>query len=55
MLYTTVEDQPLSILDPRTGTSLDDEPPSADAYNHAVVAGGRLYVTNGRILDAYSP
>lgn len=55
VLYATVENQPLAILDPRTGATLDDQPQVSDARGHAVVVGGRLFVTDGRVLDAYSP
>jgi outer membrane protein assembly factor BamB len=54
VLYATVENQPLAILDPRTGASLDPDPMVAGARGHAVVVGGRLYVTDGRVLDVYS-
>jgi hypothetical protein len=26
-----------------------------DVHGHAVIAGGRLYVTNGRVLDVFTP
>jgi outer membrane protein assembly factor BamB len=54
VLYVAAHSQPLAMLDPATGESLDPDPLIADTYGHPVLAAGRLYVTTGRILDAFS-
>jgi outer membrane protein assembly factor BamB len=53
VVYVTAEDQPLTMLEPSTGNVVDDSSPIADGYGHPVIVDGRLYVTSGRLLDAY--
>jgi outer membrane protein assembly factor BamB len=55
VVYTPIEDGWLTIRDARTGADLEDVPIAGDVHGHAVVAGGRLYVTNGRVLDVFAP
>ncbi|WP_204004839.1 outer membrane protein assembly factor BamB family protein [Virgisporangium aurantiacum] len=55
VVYAPIEDGWLAIRDARTGDDLDDLPLVGDVHGHAVVTGGHLYVTNGRVLDVFTP
>jgi outer membrane protein assembly factor BamB len=55
VVYAPIEDGWLAIRDARTGDDLDDQPLVGDVHGHAVVTGGHLYVTNGRVLDVFTP
>jgi outer membrane protein assembly factor BamB len=55
VLYVPVENGYLNVRDVRTGNDLENMPIVNDVREHAVVAGGRLYVTNGRVLDVFTP
>jgi outer membrane protein assembly factor BamB len=43
----------MKLLDAATGATFNDEEPYVGIVAHAVVANGWLYVTTGRVLDAY--
>jgi outer membrane protein assembly factor BamB len=53
VLYVPAERQPLAILEPSTGNVLDDSSPIAGVFGHPVIVDGRLYVTDGRLLDTF--
>lgn len=55
VVYAPIEDGWLVMRDARTGADLEDLPLVSGVHGHAVVAGGRLYVTNGRVLDVFTP
>ena len=55
VVYAPTEGGWLVIRDARDGGNLEDLPMVGDVRGHAVVAGGRLYVTNGRVLDVFVP
>jgi outer membrane protein assembly factor BamB len=55
VVYAPIEDGWLAIRDARTGDDLEDLPLVGDVREHAVVAGGHLYVSNGRVLDVFTP
>lgn len=55
VVYAPIEDGWLVMRDARDGSDLEDLPMVGDVREHAVVAGGRLYVTNGRVLDVFVP
>jgi outer membrane protein assembly factor BamB len=55
VVYAPIEDGWLVMRDARNGSDLEDLPMVGDVHEHAVVAGGRLYVTNGRVLDVFIP
>lgn len=55
VLYATVSGRAVHPLNAATGDLLDDDPPYDGAVGHPVVVNGRLYVTTGRLLDAYTP
>jgi outer membrane protein assembly factor BamB len=42
-------------LDATNGTNLDPDAPEQGVIGHPVIVNGRLYVTDGRILDVYTP
>lgn len=54
ILYVTVGDRYLEILDPGTGETVVYDWQIVDVVDHAVVVDGRLYVTSGRVLDTYT-
>jgi outer membrane protein assembly factor BamB len=53
VLYVPAERQPLAMLEPSTGNVLDGSSPIAATFGHPVIVDGRLYVTDGRLLDTY--
>jgi outer membrane protein assembly factor BamB len=55
VVYATVSGSGVYPLNAATGAALDDNPPYDGAVGHPVVVNGRLYVTTGRLLDAYTP
>ncbi|UWZ59245.1 PQQ-binding-like beta-propeller repeat protein [Dactylosporangium aurantiacum] len=55
LLYVTVEGRPLRILSPVTGGDVPGAGRFDHASGHAVVTGGRLYLTDGSTLRMYGP
>jgi outer membrane protein assembly factor BamB len=55
VVYAPADGQFLTLLDPATGESLDDLPMIPSLHGHVVVCAGRLYATDGRVLDMYTP
>jgi outer membrane protein assembly factor BamB len=55
VVYATVSGRMVHPLNAATGDVLDDNAPYDGAVGHPVVVNGRLYVTTGRLLDAYTP
>ncbi|GAA1038040.1 hypothetical protein GCM10009557_53000 [Virgisporangium ochraceum] len=55
VVYAPIENGWLVMRDARDGKDLEDLPMVGDVHEHAVVASGRLYVTNGRVLDVFVP
>lgn len=56
LVYATVESgRPMAILHAATGRVAAPGTPFRVLGQHPVVAGGRLYVTNGSVLSAYAP
>ena len=55
LLYVTVEGHPMRILSPVTGGDVAGAGRFGTASGHAVVAGGRLYLTDGTTLRVYGP
>lgn len=53
VLYVPAERQPLAMMEPSTGNVLDDSSPIVEVFGHPVIVDGRLYVTDGRLLDTY--
>jgi outer membrane protein assembly factor BamB len=43
------------VLNAATDADADVDPPYTNEIGHAVIVNGLLYVTNGRVLDAYAP
>jgi outer membrane protein assembly factor BamB len=56
VVYATVDGTELYPFDAVTGRALHDEhwPLYAGVVGHPVIVNGRLYVTDGRVLDMYS-
>jgi outer membrane protein assembly factor BamB len=54
VVYATVSGHGVHPLSAVTGEALDGDPPYDGAVGHPVVVNGRLYVTTGRLLDAYT-
>jgi outer membrane protein assembly factor BamB len=54
VLYVTASGARVHVLNPATGAVLDESAPYEGVVGHPVVVNGRLYVTTGRLLDAYS-
>jgi outer membrane protein assembly factor BamB len=54
VVYATDPAEPGDVLDAKTGADLDPDAPYRMEIGHAVVAGGWLYVTDGRVTDAFS-
>jgi outer membrane protein assembly factor BamB len=55
VVYVPVVSLSMRMLSAATGANLDDQMFYTDVHGHAVVVNGWLYVTNGRILDAFKP
>ncbi|WP_327001588.1 PQQ-binding-like beta-propeller repeat protein [Dactylosporangium sp. NBC_01737] len=55
LLYVTVEGHPMAVLSPVTGRDVPGAGRFDGATGHAVVTGGRLYLTDGRTLRVYGP
>jgi outer membrane protein assembly factor BamB len=55
LLYVTVDAHPMAILSPVTGKDVPGAGRFDGAVGHAVVAGGRLYLTDGTTLRVYGP
>lgn len=55
LLYVAVEGRALAILSPVTGRDVPGAGRFDGVTGHAVIAGGRLYLTDGSTLRAYSP
>jgi outer membrane protein assembly factor BamB len=53
VLYATVSGVRVNVLDPATGGFLDADATFEQAVGHPVIVNGWLYVTTGRVLDAY--
>jgi outer membrane protein assembly factor BamB len=54
LLYATMSGRPLAILSPVTGAVMASGRPYRTAIGSVVVAGGRLYTTDGRTIRAYA-
>jgi outer membrane protein assembly factor BamB len=54
VLYATASGRGTDPLDPATGADLDDEAPFDRTIEHPVIVNGRLYATDGRVLDAFT-
>jgi outer membrane protein assembly factor BamB len=55
VVFAPIDGGWLVMRDARNGSDLEDLPMVGDVHEHVVVAGGRLYVTNGRVLDVFTP
>jgi outer membrane protein assembly factor BamB len=55
VVYVPVVGLPMVLLTATSGASLDTTGFYQDTHGHAVVVNGWLFVTNGRILDAFTP
>jgi hypothetical protein len=55
VLYATVQHATMAVLDPTTGSDIDVDSLYDGAIDHAVIVNAHLYVTTGRLLDAYTP
>lgn len=55
LLYVTVEGHPMRVLSPVTGRDVPGAGRFDRASGHAVVTGGRLYLTDGTTLRVYRP
>jgi outer membrane protein assembly factor BamB len=55
VVYATVHDSDVAVLGASDGAVLDFSPPYQGVVGHVVVTGGRLYATDGRVLDVYAP
>jgi outer membrane protein assembly factor BamB len=55
LLYVAVEGHPLAILSPVTGGDVPGARRFDGPTGHAVVAGGQLFLTDGRTLRVYAP
>ena len=55
VLYAPQQGASLLVMKASNGAFADGNPPYAGAIGHAVVVNGRLYVTDGRVLDVFSP
>jgi outer membrane protein assembly factor BamB len=55
VVYAGADGHMMEMLDAKDGINRELEPIVSETFGHAVVTGGRLYVTSGRILDVFSP
>jgi outer membrane protein assembly factor BamB len=55
VVYAAVSDGSVLVVGENDGTTLDLDPLYGNVVGHVVVTGGRLYATDGRILDVFTP